>query len=706
MRGTKILTGACGCLCLVAGAGAADGAAEQAARDADDRIAEIVVTSRKREESLQDVPVAVSAFGAEDLDRLQARSSVDLSGAAPNFFMKQNPTTTVSPSLYIRGIGQDESHFTSENGVGLYVDGVYVPRASGSIVELLDLERVEVLRGPQGTLFGKNSPAGALVLTSRRPDLMSTAARAGLTVGNYDAVGGRLSVETPIVDGVLATKLDFGGRSNDGWMNDRVSGDTVNGTTKYAGRWSTLWQPSESTAVQLVLDFSKDRSQPYAPTFVAGRTPVHDLYETNVPREFNRDQQFDGRGAALTVDHEFSESLSFRSITAYRRFTHKLWGELFGARAFAVPLSRDQNQHQASQEFQLNVTRGRLNGVVGAIWFTEENREDANNAFAPGGTQYPSSRQRTDSYALFAEGTYAVTDALSLTVGGRIGTDEKTMTRRSTDQPGGAGTIVAYDVRDLEKSWTEFTPRVIVEYRPFAGGPAASVLTYASASRGYKAGAFDAAFTGDQALASFVYDPEKVTAYEVGLKGDFFERRLRANLAYFRNDYDDYQSADCTFGANSVCRPASFDITLEGFEAELTFAPTAGVRLFANVSTLDNDIESGPAQGRQLENAPELTYYVGFELERELAGEWRVFAGADRHWTDDYFNDLQNGIEGRTDAYGLVNAHLGVARGGRWSVRLWGRNLGDEAPIVNALTGGSWWIGQPRTYGLTLDFSL
>jgi iron complex outermembrane recepter protein len=669
---------------------------------------EIVVSARRRDESLQDVPIAVSAFGQEQLERYQSDNLVELGGKAPSLFIKQNPTTTVSTSLYIRGVGQDESHFTSENGVGVYIDGVFYPRASGSLIELLDFDRVEILRGPQGTLFGKNSPAGAIALYSRRPDFAETSVRATFGVGRYNRIEGSVFANVPLSDN-LAVKFDFGARTEDGYVFDNVSETTVNGVNKQALRVSLRWAPTEDTDVNLIFDKSRDRSEPFAPTFVVGRTPQYPLFESYIDPGFNRSQRFDGNGLNLTIDRNLSDQFAVKSITAYRWFNHDLWGELLGIPGVPIALSRDQKAHAFSQELQLNINFGNFNGVLGAIYFSENNKEKAFNQFSTGvngnGNLYPVSDQDSESIAAFFEGTYRFTDYVSLTAGGRIGRDKKTMNRRSTNLPNGAGNVVAYDVQDLKESWAKFTPRVILDFHPLRAldsGSESDLLIYASYSRGYKAGAFDPAFTGNQAQAEFIYDPETVTAYEVGVKTEFFDRRLTVNAAFYYNDYQNFQIANCNFGPSSICVPTSFDVTLKGLEVEATARPVEGLTLFASLATINDKIDkSSSFANRDLENTPSLTYFLSGEYKFPVVNDYTLTLGGNWQWTDSYFHDLPNGREAETDAYGLLGAYVAVGeKDSQWELRLWAENLTNKTYIVNALSGGSWWLGKPRTWGV------
>lgn len=686
-------------------------AATAAPESAADENADILVTARRREERLQDVPVAITALGPEQLERLQAKDITNLSGVAPSLFIKQNPTTTVSTSLYIRGVGQDESHFTSENGVGLYIDGVFFPRASGSLVQLLDFESVQVLRGPQGTLFGKNSPAGAIVLTSRRPSTDGFSAKASFGLGSYSLLEGSFSINAPLSD-TVAVKVDFGSRQQDGYVRNLVSGQTVNGTNTQAYRAALRWVPNADIEVLLSYDHSVDNSDTSAPTFVVGRTPQYPLFQTYVYSPFDRSQFFRGNGVSLNASYRVSPALTLKSISAYRDFHHILFGELIGIPGASVGLSRDQNQYQYSQELQANVELGRLSLVVGGLYFFENNKEKAYNQFAGAGSGdlYPISNQDSESLAFYAEGTYRFTDFASITVGGRYGHDKKTITRRSTNLPDGAGPVIAYDVRGLSRSWNEFTPRFIVDIHPlkaFGVDTRDDLLAYASYSRGYKAGAFDAAFTGNQAVASFIYDPEKVATTEFGMKAELANRRIILNAAYYSNKYDNYQSADCSFGASSTCLPASFNIDISGVELEGTFRPVKNLILSGSFATINDHIKSGPYVGRDLENTPTHTYSASAEYTAKVSSKLKAIAGVNYRYTDSYYNDLANGAEAKTDAYGLLGAHIAIAaEDERWQLRVYADNLTNKTYIVNALSGGSWWLGRPRSFGVRGSFKM
>jgi iron complex outermembrane receptor protein len=695
-----------------------------AGSSASSEISEIVVTARKREERLQTVPLAITAVTGAQLDQKGVLNTVSLSGQVPNLFLKQNPTTTVSSSIYIRGIGQEESHFTQEPGVGLYIDGVFYSRASGSITELVEVDRIEVLRGPQGTLFGRNSPAGAISIVTRAPDLSQDGGRLEGTFGSYSQVTVKGTGNVVLIPGVLAAKIDFLSRNQDGYMKNGfvrpgIKEEKFSGISKAAVRVSTLYQPNEKLRLRLTGDYSRDRSDMYAPTFVSAdaRGVVSylngDPFVSYVRPEFGLPAKFNGYSVSLTADYDINDSFAFKNITAYRDYYHFLAGELFGAQAFPLGLQRTQRGTMMQQEWQLNYSTERFQSVAGLIYYRDVAKEEAWNDFAGGANSYPVSRQTTNSYAVYAEGTYDFTDWASLTLGARQSWDDKSLRRKSTNLPNLAGRLVAFDMND-SRSNNAFTPRVILDFKPLeamgstGGAFLSDLLVYASWSKGYKTGVFSPGFTDNNTTARTFLQPEKVTTYEGGFKSDLFERRARFNLTYFYTDYTNLQQRDCAFATAAGCRPLGLDVTLQGVEIEGSARLTDELSINGTVATLSAKYNRPFPGSTRLPNTPKLTYQIGADYRTDLAFGGSLFAGVQWRWTDDFEQVFASAPQTRTKAYGLLSAQIGYeSEDGRWTVKLSGENLGDKFYIANAIGGGnlgSQWIGRPREIMATIGF--
>lgn len=609
-------------------------------------LAEIVVVARKRVERLQDTPIAITALGGDDLAARGASALSDVAGFVPNVSMYTAAGGSgggANLSVFIRGVGQSEFLFTVDPGVGVYVDGIYYPRSVGSTFDLLDVERVEVLRGPQGTLFGKNTIGGAVNVTSAKPD-GQTRGMMEVTTGRFNRLDVRGSFETALVPDRVAMKLSASSQNRDGYGRrvDFFTGETVSrpgdmGQT--AARLDLRFTPSAAVTLDLAADYSRWRQEAVPERllsfdqdlsvvammwniFVASPVPMStdflspDPYTTYGTGPNRND--LDMWGVSGTLNWDVSDGVAMKSITAYRHMKAHFGRDGDGGPVNYIATDNRQRQHQFSQEVQLIGTSAdkRLKWVLGGFFF-DEYGHDTNNVIlasglfrafeglpgpidgsplaaptAPGGAGNPINvaldldfdvlnKIRIKSYAAFGQASYALADNLNLTVGARYTHEHKDYTLRHMRIASGVPII---PLTEVGKSWGSFTPMASIDYRI---SPA--LMIYASASRGFKSGGFNGRPTVDN-TPPVPFNPEKVTAYEAGFKSDLLDRKLRFNAAAYWNDYTDIQLSRVKANEAGVLvldLGNAGDAEVKGLELELQAQPVPALQLSAGLGYTD-----------------------------------------------------------------------------------------------------------------------
>jgi iron complex outermembrane receptor protein len=673
------------------------------------QLDEIIVTARKREESLQTVPVAVTALTSADLSRQNSVSLQDLNLGIPNLTITQNTGLPGAAQVYIRGIGQDDSTFTSEQGVGLYVDGIYVGKQNGAMLDLIDFERIEVLRGPQGTLYGKNSTSGAVKFVTRRPDLEQTKLLADVTTGSRSRFDARASLSVPLVPGTFAVKADVYRRQNDGFMRDvsttqpRVD---LNNLERTGGRLAGQWKPADSWTVYGAVDYLRDTSNIFVGTSVVTVNGIvspryGDVYSGThgVPNIYGLKRL----GSVLEIAYDFGPA-TLKALSGFRQIDEDLAQDADGNElVVGVDFIQHFDYHQFSQELQLTSNgAGRLQYTAGLYYFADVSRMDANNFFQRTDNY---NRQESKSYAAYGELSYGLSDTLRLSLGGRYTKDEKDMTyNRAVSRTTGQ---LLFDA-PASPSWNAFSPRVALDWQ--ATG---DTLVYASYSQGYKAGGFISGRPGSLGQALAVFAPEEVSSYEVGAKSELYDRRLRANAAVFYNDYTDLQ---LSYFANGQFNVVTADVKAHGAELETTFAPTEGLTLTANVAVLRNRYVSIPllptglpVSGIQrntlLKNAPRTSYKLGANYDLPVGTGVLQLSGLYTHNSKIYHN-TQNSELTATPPVGVLDAQAAYQfAGDRWRLAVGGRNLTDERYWLHGFNPFSRFYAEPRTWYATASVS-
>ncbi len=668
--------------------------AETAAPRGVDRV---IVTAQRREADSQDVPIALTAIGAEELERQAIEEITDLRFTAPNVNIQKNTGVANAAQVYIRGVGQDESSLFAEVGVGIYLDGVYLGKQNGTTIDLLDLDRIEVLRGPQGTYYGRNTNGGAIRFISRRPELTGTRGVLDLAVGTHDRLDARASWSSAIVEGVSGFKIDIFSRnmgSDFDLLNTPAATagpftyqpqSTVNNVERYGARGSFLWEPSDrDMSVYIVGDWTIDNSGAFLPT------PIQRQADGSVNEPFGRRAGnmsiapfHEYRGGGISGEVRFGTQLGdITSITAYRTFSQDLTADVDGPGI--VDLYQELDQWQFTQEVQLVGGNDQVDYVLGAYYFRENVEQLANNRFnqifsfligQPFGLN--DDVQDTTSWAVFGETTFHMNDQWSFTLGGRYTSDEKTANRRLLNP-----TTLA-PIWEVDPSFddTNFSWRAVAQYRPNE-----NLMVYGSYSTGYKAGGLAGTRPITTNVAFNIYEPEELSSWEVGLRSDLADNTLRFNATYFYSIYDALQL--------SVLEPATFqfgvinaDAIVHGLELEGVWAPTDQFQLSGNLGTTNFRYDEGsrvdPAVGLPFDTLdgkqfPDLSARLNavFFQPTEL-GEF-AFGGSATH-SSAFARNVRNTPDIFSDAVTTFDLFAQLTSpDGRWRLKLEGKNITDE----------------------------
>ena len=535
---------------------------------------EIVVTARRRAESLQDVPIAVTAYSGEPLENQGALDITDLSDTTPNVTLETSRGTNTTLTAFIRGVGQQDPVAGFEAGVGLYLDDVYLNRPQAAVLDIYDVERIEVLRGPQGTLYGRNTIGGATKYVTRRlPDRATGNIRANL--GTYKQADLIVSASTPLAEG-LRVGGAFARLGREGFGDNLITGASNYSKDIFAARGTIEFDPSSAFSIRVSGDYTDDQSAARnGHRLIVGRltgAPVlKNVYDTRAGL-ISPEQQVRAYGGAVHAELRLSDDLTLKNITAYRRDKSFAPIDFDSLPAADVDVPAIYKNKQFSNELQLLYEGSRIQGVAGVYYLNA----NAHNVFdvvlaeqgrltpppfgpLPGLTAGTFGDVDTKTWAVFADLTYNFTDQLSLALGGRYTNDKRSATviranylNGPSPALGGRGTQLGPLTSNFqgEKTFKEFTPRASVSFQPDDNN-----TLYASWSKGFKGGGFDprglstaapdldanGTRSADEIFDYFLFEPEKVTSYEVGYKASLFDRRLRFALAGFIAKYKDVQ---------------------------------------------------------------------------------------------------------------------------------------------------------------------
>lgn len=693
----------------------------------------IIVTARRREENLQDTPLSIAAYTGEALQRRQIFATEDLDRITPNLqFAAIAPLSgnNSAAQVFIRGIGQTDATAGVDPGVGIYIDEIYMGSAVGGAMNFRDIADVQVLRGPQGTLFGRNTVGGAILMTTTEPgEEFGGSARVG--VGNDNLLEGFLALDVP-VSATLRTRWTFGQRTRDGYVKRPYDSVDLGDQNNYSMTSKAVWEPGAALKLSFKADYTnadengaplvfaainEAQAFPRAVSFHAGcpgmssaSAPVPQTDDPRCANDFWNDGRnvangtqplkstLENRGVSLVAQWRAAEAISFKSITAYRKLS---WNGNRDADNTPFPILHtvySSSGDQFSQELQALVQSSRFNGVVGLYYFQQSVDDKLlvtlSPPSAPTGTQDSNDNLiENENWAAFTQWTYALTDALSVTGGVRHTSETKASTPFQFSH--GDPSVLYVPHRKFTQDFHGTTGSAAVQYR---WNP--TVMTYVSWAQGFKSGGFNSRFNSVVAgNAPPAFDQEAADSKEAGIKLDF--DRMRINVALFKTHYDDLQF---TYRIG----PAPFlfnagEASIDGAELEFQFVPTPDVRVEGGIGYLDASIDKVATivgatttvkTNGKLPYAPELQGNLALGYSFDIGSAARATPRLEATYTDGQYFDSGNTAEiSQTESTTLLNVGVTFeSLRGDWTLAMGVNNLGDKVfPIAgnSSLTSNS-----------------
>lgn len=721
-------------------------------------LGRVTVTAQRREEDLLDVPLSVTAFDSERLDITGAVDITSIQRSTPNATIEVARGSNSTLIAFIRGVGQQDPLWGFEPGVGLYVDDVYIARPQGAVLDIFDVERIEVLRGPQGTLYGRNTIGGAIKYVTKRlddePDLKLRA-----NIGSYNQADLIVSGSTPLSD-TFAVGGAIAKYTRDGYGENLFTGAEHYNKDALAYRFSAEWEPTSDLLFRFAYDKMEDDSNArhghrLLPSSDGTLPVTGNVYDTR--GGVGDDNSVETEGYSLTASWDVNDAVTLKSITAYREgaTVTPIDFDALPQPDFDVPAY--YNDDQFSQEFQLLYSGDRLSGVAG-VYYLEGNADGAFDLLLQslGLTIYQQGEQKKENLSFYGDFTYDLNDQWSVSVGGRYTEDKTTadvireawlgMGSGSFDPSNTTSVFLVTQTGyvDVERDDDQFTPRISVSYKPND-----DLNLYATYAQGFKAGGFDPRAREDLdplGLSRQGFGPEIVDSYELGLKGSFFDDRLQLNTAVFLSDYSDQQitvqsGADSdNDGVNDTFVSSVFNAgesEYTGLEIEGTWFIDDHFTLFGNLGLIDAEIKeiiSGDvnvADQFVTQNTPELQGQLSLNYTNDLGADrgeislTGTVSGRDEYYL---FNVPNEGFPAGTnviypgggpeldpDGYYLFDlSAVWTSPSGKYRIGLHGRNLTDEEYRVAAYnfvtpsqlgleSAYSAFYGPPRTFTLSLS---
>jgi iron complex outermembrane receptor protein len=693
-------------------------AAQQAPQNSSE-LDEVVVTATKSGETkLQQTPLAISAFSGDQLGQSMATNVKDLAYSVPNLNISQ---TTSFAEIYIRGVGSNNTGNGSDPDVTVQVDGIYQARPFTQFTDFLDVDRVEVLRGPQGTLYGRNAVGGTINVVSRQPS-DTFRAEEQLTLGNYGEVQEQAYVSGPIIPGTLQFSVATDYERHDDYLtNIAPGGNNVFGQNEGGIRAQLRWVVDNGFDATTRIDFHiasydlenfDEITEPLPPSLVAQGALNNTIYGNYSKVALNSPQYANvgSGGVAEEVNYVFNDALSLKSLSAYRKATNYGHIDSDYTNLNAANVFQGEDEDQFTQEFNL-IGRYSAADFVTGVFYLHENDQSSTYVARPEidlKIGIPP-LTHTDSEAVFAQGTFHVTDDFSLIAGGRYTMEQKQMYQNynymnlTTGDPIGKPASIF----DLDRDYSAFTPKGGITWRALQ-----NLMFYASVTKGYKSGGYNYVASTPAAAA---FSPEKLLSYEAGEKSDWLDHRLRLNLTGFIYHYQDLQVNQLISpGVVSISNAA--DASVKGVEFELTAVPVEGLKLTANLSKLDARYSNYPnaplaaalgtgtidATGHYLDAAPPYSAFLAAQYDWHV-GIGNAYFRSEYAWEDRVFYDPSNFWTQSQGAYGLLNLDTGYKWDDGWQAQLWGKNVTNKEYLFGAAANGlvpTGEVGAPRTYGI------
>jgi iron complex outermembrane receptor protein len=623
-------------------------------------LEEVVVTAGKQKENLQQTAIAVTAVSSEELANVSVENFSDIARVAPNIQVGQ----LVSNSVFIRGIGQQQPSIFDDPGVAIFVDGVYRPRFNFNSINFGDVEQLEVLHGPQGTLYGKNAVGGALNIVSNAPGNDLDGYLEG-QAGSRDRERLDAALDVPIVQDTLLARVSFESNKQNGYISDipldQELGDTDYNTTKAA----LTWKAADNFDATLRADYTRQDSNGFGLKLLSAPAIAQQYLTSNFYSEYGTDPSYnignDG-GIALTLDWSALGPGTLKVISAYRLFSQRIGGDLDGTPIEASSDPNIQHEHFISEEvdYSMSLLKGKLNWTFGVFYMDERDNYSEGATFELPPYSIPPillsaasiHNQSAVSYAAFTQGTYALTDKLSVTAGVRYSEDQKDVYASLA--------IFGNPVYSAPNSgsWSATTPKFTLQYQVTT-----DLMTYATASEGFKSGGFNGAASSLSVFTA--YKPEYLWNYEAGVKSEWFDHQLRLNVTGYFMNYTGIQEN------NQQNTPEGLVITLanagdahiKGAEGELAYKPTRSIEFNATFGINDFHYTSlgnvpGVTLGDVLPFSSKYTASGGGQYTISLAERGEITLRSDYSWLSKTFFDPQNTEQLAQGDYGLWSARV------------------------------------------------
>ncbi|WOX05104.1 TonB-dependent receptor [Microbulbifer pacificus] len=709
---------------------------------ADLLLEEVTVTAQKREQNLQDVGIAVTAFTGNQLEELGIEQAVDLAQHTPGLEIR-NTVGNSNPVIAIRGIGLNDYHTNNAPSAAVHIDEVYLGSNGYLSFQMFDMERVEVLKGPQGTLFGRNTTAGSVNFITNKPT-SDFEAYAEIDYGNFntlemeaavggamaDNINGRFAVKSMTSDG---HQKNMGTGAASGFT--RVPGvippnatiapdDDWGGSDVLAWRGSVDWQAGDTVDVSMNLHGSRDKSEQWGYAIPDGE-PLMGFQSSSEDEIFLSDTpniDADQLGGFVKVDWDLGGT-TLTSLTGYESLDRQML-DSDGSPLRILDVSFNDDLHQMTQELRLtSADDSAVQWIGGIFWMTEEVDFDKtlNLTDLLLSTATIDYVQTGDSWAVFGQAEWHVSDAVKLTAGLRYTEEDKRLKGETRDNdPYGISRAQAVAADPLpiryDRSYQadDISGKIALDWMPTD-----STLIYASISKGFKSGGFDGSTILDD-IATLPFSEEILWSYETGFKSTLVESTLQLTGALYYYDFDDMQAEiliELPGGLTETIRSNAGKVEITGGELELVWAPLEGLDIKTGLSMLDGSIEQWNSPdpdevammvGNSVPNAPETSFNVLARYEWDLSAGLSMAAVVDYTYSDTTFLTLENDPDYQIDDYDLVGARLQLSSTDEtWSAALWGRNLADERFATNyrsTLTQIAHSYNFPRSYGVNFQY--
>jgi iron complex outermembrane receptor protein len=718
----------------------------------------IIVTATKREKNIQEVPISMTALSASRLKRLGVKEISNLENVVPNLDFG-NTHTNDNPAIIIRGISASAGNIGFEAGVGVYIDGVYMGRNSSLNQPLTDIDLVEVLRGPQGTLFGKNTTVGALNIKTRRPsDELEGSVQVEL--GNYNLLRTRARVSGPLIKDKLLGKISVFSDDRDGFEKNLKEGASDALDENQQGmRGELLYLASDALDVSLRWDWLKNERKIMA--WSIDENDTHGLsFEGNKPHVINQDDTDEVRtikGTSLTADYRFDSGFTFTSITGVRELDISIFGDQDFLPAQRLSIDKVESFEQFSQELRIASPDNRdFKFVSGAFYYQQDATSRISNivneffpvigvdaGFVAGlGTPlgFAAWQSETDltntnraevettSTALFFDSSYDITEQLSVLFGVRYTDEDKTL---NYSQQGINLLIPSYAAFDDSRNDSEVSPSLGMTYAYDE-----DINLYTKVSRGFKSGGWNATTIGNPSpfgpiplpsneitesqLNGIKFDSEKLTNYEIGAKTLLLDNKVRLNTALFYIDYEDMQLSVFKGLEGSITTNAGAARS-RGLEIELEATATDNLNLAASIGYSDavftqfdpnETVDGDELDGIRL-SGPKLNANFSVTYSTELEGVGYLSAGLDYSYKSKSYGKFSNVTGTEFGSTSLLNGLVRIETDDNWDVSLWAKNLLDKDNIITRQADSNLAIfnvdfvnyAAPRTFGMTFTYN-